>query len=101
MKQWLDHPKNTRWLMVYDNYDNPKLQSNTDPSAVDLCQFLPEADHGSIIIITRLSQVQLGHQIKLEKLKNINDSLEILSHVSGRKAMPDGEPYPHMLMLSH
>ena len=99
VKRWLDHPKNTRWLMVYDNYDNPKLRSNTDPSAVDLRGFLPGADHGSIIITTRSSQVKLGHRIRLEKLKDINDSLEILSHTSGRKTVPDGEPYPQMLTL--
>ena len=55
VKRWLDHPKNTRWLIIYDNYDNPRLRSNTDPTAVDLRGFLREADHGSVIITTRSS----------------------------------------------
>lgn len=55
VKRWLDHPINTRWLMVYDNYDNPKVRGNTDPTALDLYRFLPEADHGSIIVTTRSS----------------------------------------------
>jgi hypothetical protein len=63
----------------------------------DLRGFLPEADHGSIIIITRSSQVKLGHRIRLEEPKDINDSLEILSYTSGRKTVPDGEPYPQVL----
>jgi hypothetical protein len=42
-KRWLDHPKNARWLMVFDNYDNPKVPGNVDHTAVDIRQFLPEA----------------------------------------------------------
>jgi hypothetical protein len=91
VKRWLDHPKNTRWLIIYDNYDNPRLRSNTDPTAVDLRGFLPEADHGSVIITTRSSQVKLGHRIKVGKLEDMRDSLEILSHTSGRGNAVDGE----------
>jgi hypothetical protein len=93
VKRWLDHPKNTRWLIVYDNFDNPKLQGNTDPAAVDIRRFLPEAYHGSIIITTRSSQVKLGHRIRLGKLEDVRDGLEILSHTSGRGSVMDGEPY--------
>src|SRR5258707_2080462 len=32
VQYWLDHSKNTRRLMVYDNYDNPKMQGNPDPT---------------------------------------------------------------------
>ena len=100
VKRWLGHPKNTRWLMVYDNYDNPKLRSNnTDPTAVDLTQFLPEADHGSIIITTRSSQVKLGHRIKVGNLEDVRDSLEILSHTSGRGSIESSELHSQLLMM--
>jgi hypothetical protein len=91
VKRWLDHPKNMRWLMVYDNYDNPKLRGSTDPTAVDIRQFLPDADHGSIIITTRSSQVKIGHRLRVGKLEDMRDSLEILSHTSGRGNAVDGE----------
>ena len=55
VKAWLSLPNNIRWLMIYDNYDNPKLPGKTDPAAVDIRMFLPESYQGSIIIITRLS----------------------------------------------
>ena len=29
VREWLSLPYNTRWLMIYDNYDNPKLSGNT------------------------------------------------------------------------
>jgi ATP/maltotriose-dependent transcriptional regulator MalT len=99
VKRWLDHPKNTRWLIVYDNYDNPKLRGNTDPTAVDIRRFLPEAYHGSIIITTRSSQVKLGHRIRVGKLEDVRDSLEILSHTSGRGSVVDGELYSQFWML--
>ena len=43
---------NTRWLMIYDNYDNPKLPGDTDPTIVDINKFIPESHLGSIIITT-------------------------------------------------
>ena len=84
VKQWLSLPKNSAWLIVYDNYDNPKVPDNTDPEAVDIQEFLPEAYHGRIIITTRSSQVKIGHRIQVVKLSDMKDSLEILSHTSGR-----------------
>ncbi|PSN62353.1 hypothetical protein BS50DRAFT_679778 [Corynespora cassiicola Philippines] len=62
VKQWLDHRKNTRWLMVFD--DNPKLANIPNPTAVDIRQFIPNAYHGSIIVTTRSSQVVMGHHIQ-------------------------------------
>lgn len=85
VKAWLDFPQNTRWLMIYDNLDNPKTPNNPDGSAVDIRQFLPQSDHGSVIITTRSSQVRQGERIHIQKLPDIRDGLEILSNMSGRK----------------
>ncbi|KAL9089651.1 MAG: hypothetical protein Q9165_005683 [Trypethelium subeluteriae] len=84
VKRWLDQATNTRWLMVFDNYDNPKLSGVTNPTAVDLHRFLPEAYHGSVLIATRLAAVKLGLQIPIQKLDNLADSVQILSSSSGR-----------------
>jgi hypothetical protein len=91
VKRWLSLPKNTRWLIVYDNYDNPKLPGNADRTAVDIRRFLPEAYQGSIIITTRSSQVKIGHRIRVGKLEDVQDGLEILSHESGRDRLMEGE----------
>lgn len=91
VKQWLSLPKNTRWLIVYDNYDNPKLPGNADRTAVDIRWFLPEVDQGLIIITTRSSQVKIGHRIRVGKLEDVQDGLEILSHESGRDRVMEGE----------
>ena len=91
VKAWLSLPNNTRWLMIYDNYDNPKLPGNTDPAAVDIRKFLPESYQGSIIITTRSSQVGIGHLIRIKKLGNVRDSLKILSNASRREGLINGK----------
>lgn len=112
VKRWLDEPMNDRWLLVYDNYDNPLLGNHKGKSpshtsyveaglcgdedghpakAFNLHTFLPETDHGAIVVTTRSSMVKLGPTIHLSKLVDINDSLEILASVSGRDGLKQGE----------
>jgi len=91
VKAWLSLSNNTRWLMIYDNYDNPKLPNNTDPSAVDIRKYLPESYQGHIIITSRLSQIGMGHTIQIKKLADIHDSLDILSNASGREGLQNGK----------
>jgi hypothetical protein len=93
VKEWLSLPNNTQWLMIYDNYDNPKLAGNTDPAAVDIRKFLPESYQGSVIITTRSSQVTIGHSIRIRKLKDVRDSVEILSNASKREGLLDGKGF--------
>lgn len=109
-KRWLDQPKNDRWLMVYDNYDNPVLQrgehgqpdetlpnenkadgdADAASKSYDIRPFLPDAYHGAILITTRSARVQIGRRIPLGKLGRFEDSLEILSHASGRQDLHEG-----------
>ncbi|MCJ1281457.1 hypothetical protein MMC26_000776, partial [Xylographa opegraphella] len=85
VKAWLDLQKNTRWLMIYDNYDNPKASGNLDRSAVNIRQYFPQSNQGSIIITTRSSRVSQGRRVYIQKLLDIKESLEILSNMSGRE----------------
>jgi hypothetical protein len=110
VKRWLEEPTNSRWLVVYDNYDNPLSGNHKGNStsycieadlcgdkgenlmrAFDLHNFLPETDHGAIVVTTRSSMVKLGQVVPLSKLENINDSLEILASVSGRDISKQGK----------
>jgi len=75
VKAWLTLPKNTRWLIIYDNYNNPKLPGNTDPREFDIQKFLPEVYRGAIMITTRSPEVKLGHRVRVEKLKDVRESL--------------------------
>jgi hypothetical protein len=52
--QWLAKLGNTRWLIIFDNIDQySPLQGHSD-SGYDIYEFFPKADHGSIIITSRL-----------------------------------------------
>ena len=91
VKEWLSLPNNTRWLMIYDNYDNPKFVGNTDPVAVDIQKYLPESHQGSVIITTRSSQVKIGHPIQIRKLGDLHDGVKILLNASRRGGLVDGK----------
>jgi ATP/maltotriose-dependent transcriptional regulator MalT len=91
VKAWLSLRNNTRWLIIYDNYDNPKLPGVEDPAAVDICEFLPESFQGSVIVTTRSSEVKIGHPIHIQKLKDLRDGFEILSSTSRREGLINGE----------
>lgn len=93
IKAWLSLPFNTRWLMIYDNYDNPKSARNTDPAAINIRHFFPESYQGSVIITTRSSEVKMGHRIQVTKLENIQDSLKILSNISNQEGLENGKRY--------
>ncbi|USP82006.1 hypothetical protein yc1106_09280 [Curvularia clavata] len=84
VKSWLGHRDNTSWLMIYDNYDNPRTSSYSDPSTVDLRQYLPGSDQGSVIITTRSANVTLGQRLHVQKLTGLEDGLKILSNTSRR-----------------
>jgi hypothetical protein len=99
VKAWLSLPNNTRWLMIYDNYDNPKLLGNADPAVVDIRKFLPESYQGSVIITTRSSQVKIGRLIRIRKLENIRDSLKILSNASRRVGLINGMDFLDLCVL--
>jgi hypothetical protein len=93
VKAWLSLPYNTRWLIIYDNYDNPRLASNTDPAAVDITKFLPEVYQGSVLVTTRSSEVEIGHLRHVTKLGDVRDSLKILSNASRREGVLDSKLY--------
>ncbi|KAK3617870.1 hypothetical protein LTR22_026575 [Elasticomyces elasticus] len=81
---WLGESDNTRWLAIFDNYDNPKVRSNDLPDAVDIRRFLPDAYQGSVIITTRSSEVRFGQKVLVQKMKRTQESVDILSNTSRR-----------------
>ena len=52
---WLSLPSNRRWLLVIDNVDRDHTAKAKDPLAYDVKQYLPGADHGNVLVTSRLS----------------------------------------------
>jgi hypothetical protein len=74
---WLCHVENQHWLMIFDNVDRDYQQQNPDIDAYDIEKYLPRADHGSILITTRLAKLQqLGDPLPLGSV-NIGQSRAI------------------------
>lgn len=91
VKRWLSSAGNDRWLVIYDNYDTPKLPGHDEPGTFDVRPYLPEANHGAILITTRSSQLQLGRPVAVKKLLDIEHSLEILKQTSRRDRLSVGK----------
>lgn len=68
-REWLSIPDNTSWLLIFDNVDHDFTNAQAAPQAYDIRRFFPTADHGSIIITTRLSSLgQLGVSLRVGRV---------------------------------
>ncbi|OCL05393.1 FabD/lysophospholipase-like protein [Glonium stellatum] len=66
---WLAQPANTAWLLIFDNVDREDNPRGTDPDAYDVKRYLSGADHGCVIITTRLAKLeQLGDPLQLRNV---------------------------------
>jgi hypothetical protein len=81
--QWLSDPNNTKWLLIFDNYD--------DRGQFELEQYYPPVAHGAIIVTTRRPDVVLGKTaiLEIKPLPNV-DSLGILQVRSKREIVQSG-----------
>ena len=56
--QWLSLPSNQHWLLIIDDADRDHLHKDRDPQACDVKMYFPSADHGSILITSRLASLE-------------------------------------------
>lgn len=82
--RWLSLPGNDRWLLIFDNYDDPRLPGVKSLTGYDIRRYFPSRFHGSILITTRSHRLTFAQQLKLAKLEDLNESIEILRSRSGR-----------------
>jgi hypothetical protein len=80
--QWLYTPKNTGWLLVFDNYD--------DPGQFQIDHYYPPPSHGAIMITTRRPDLVAGTTLHVKPFQNIEDSLAILQTRSKRENVQSG-----------
>lgn len=83
-RQWLSERSNDKWLIVYDNYDDPRLPGIDSLTAYDIRRYFPHRAQGSILITTRSPGLTFAKQLPLTKLVEIDQSLAILAARSGR-----------------
>jgi hypothetical protein len=87
LRQWLSRDANTGWLLVLDNIDREwqGASGRADPQAYDFKDFFPPADHGNILITTRLGRLQRANaSLRLGEVDN-DIGREMLESRAGSK----------------
>jgi len=71
VKQWFSSPGNTNWLLVFDNLDDPDL--------VDIEEYIPLCNHGTVIITSRRREcIQQGRRgLEVQEMHHM-ESIQLL-----------------------
>ena len=85
VRRWLSEPRNDQWLLIFDNYDDPRLPGIDSLKGYDVRAYFPHRAQGSILITTRSPRLIFAKQLHLKKLEDVKQSLAILAIRSGRK----------------
>ncbi|KAF7509631.1 hypothetical protein GJ744_007669 [Endocarpon pusillum] len=86
---WLSKSENSRWLVIFDNYDDPDMPGMRSATGYDLRRFFPPRHQGNILITTRVTRLSFAIQLKLCKLQEPHESVTILAKRSGRNIHND------------
>ncbi|PQE23335.1 Tetratricopeptide-like helical domain protein [Rutstroemia sp. NJR-2017a BBW] len=89
VRQWFSEPENNQWLVIYDNYDDPRFSATQSSTGYDIRQFFPYRTQGSILITTRSSRINFGKKLQLRKLEDVQQSLVVLAKYSGKDTSRD------------
>lgn len=80
---WLAVSENQNWLLIFDNVDQYSHLPNSNSSGFDIKDFFPNADHGSILITSRLQRLtEIGKSFPIEKLAT-KDASQLLLQSCG------------------
>ncbi|KAJ6004603.1 hypothetical protein N7540_012972 [Penicillium herquei] len=99
--QWLASDGNSRWLIILDNIDQYSPIDSGVGTAYDIGKFFPVADHGAILITSRLPGLaELGESFPIHKL-DLKDTIQLLSKNSGLSGDDAIDSSEDMRALSH
>lgn len=80
---WLCDTRNTQWLLIFDNYD--------DPDRFGIKDYIPNTAHGSTIITTRLPDLVSVQPMRVQPIAALDEGLVILQTRSQRGHVKEGE----------
>ena len=87
---WFSIPENQKWLIVFDNIDQDYGDMETGADIYDVRRYFPRADHGSILITTRLTKFgQLGTLLEVGRVDH-EQAFAIFKNGYGREF--EGKP---------
>jgi hypothetical protein len=84
LRRWFSRAGNDRWLILFDNYDDPKIPGVKSDTGYDIRRYFPHRSQGSILITTRSRRLKFAKQLRLQKIEDVEQSVAILSQRSDR-----------------
>lgn len=84
VREWFSRQGNDHWLLIFDNYDDPKVPGVNSPTGYDIRQYFPFRNQGSILITTRSRRLKFAQEFELSKIGIMEHSLKILGNRSRR-----------------
>ncbi|OJJ82646.1 uncharacterized protein ASPGLDRAFT_67545 [Aspergillus glaucus CBS 516.65] len=99
--RWLALEGNSRWLVIFDNVDQ-YVDGHDDnaQNCFDISEFFPTADHGSILVTSRLQALtELGMSFPVPKLETL-EAIQLLLQSSSLPLNDNIEKNPDTLALS-
>jgi hypothetical protein len=103
---WLARPDNNAWLLIFDNVDREHRVQGGDPQAYDVKRYLPGADHGSVIVTTRLARqaqaiFESWYKEKYGNLKAAKSLRSVIKADEHLQIQLKVSSYLHCWMVSH
>ncbi|KAK3612928.1 hypothetical protein LTR22_028383, partial [Elasticomyces elasticus] len=88
--RWLSKKGNTGWLLIFDNVDRDWQTGKGDAQAYNPTEFFPSADHGAVLMTSRLTRLQ-GPQSSLQLRQADRELGKSILETRGRKGLPDAD----------
>jgi len=89
VREWLSKPNNNRWLLIFDNYDDPQTSGEKNVNSFKIKNYFPYTSQGSILITTRGTRLTYAKIIQLKKLET-EQGLALLAQRSKRPGAEQG-----------
>ncbi|KAK5725106.1 hypothetical protein LTR17_013219 [Elasticomyces elasticus] len=86
--RWLSKKGNTGWLLIPDNVDHDWQTGEDDAQAYNPTNLFPSADHGAVLITSRLTRLQ-GPQSSLHLRQADQELGKSILETRARKGLPD------------
>ncbi|KAK5738256.1 hypothetical protein LTR17_006133 [Elasticomyces elasticus] len=94
--RWLSKKGNTGWLLIFDNVDRDWQIGKGDAQAYNPTEFFPSADHGAVLITSRLTRIQ-GPQSSLHLRQADHELGKRILETRARKGLPGTFRCSHVL----
>jgi hypothetical protein len=105
VREWLCQENNYKWLLIFDNVDSQtvddgakdEIEEQQDAKdlvgSFDAYQYIPQVEHGSILITSRLSFLSRAFgamAIRVDEML-VSEGISLLCKISGRRPHEPGE----------